>query len=328
MIGGRLLGEALGDDGADSRVDDGVQVSQRARIGEDDGGERGTVDVPVRQDHVVAEAVDHARICGATRLDHLAGVHVGVEDHGAALGEQARHRRLPSTDAAGESDHQHGRRPYHRLIAADPYANDPTERLQGARDLNRRGRKTLLDRVPDDWPPYSPGSVNAWLLFVTTKPPAWQDDLVLWEERPLTVGEAHEGFFYPDPLGFWAEIRKWTVELLHLRAPDWGVNEALSVTALVHQADEPNRLHKALELCQPRTILFLDEPSWERSGLTARQVAHHINDPHRQGQVYEGFWSTGDDGVVIGKTPQHPTMHNLYREEDMLAFLRSAPSAT
>jgi len=100
----------------------------------------------------------------------------------------------------------------------------------------------------------------------------------------------------------------------------------LSVTALVHQADEPNRLHKALELCQPRTILFLDEPSWERSGLTARQVAHHINDPHRQGQVYEGFWSTGDDGVVIGKTPQHPTMHNLYREEDMLAFLRSAPS--
>ena len=60
--------------------------------------------------------------------------------------------------------------------------------------------------------------------------------------------------------------------------------------------------------------------------LTAKQVAHHINDPHREGQVYEGFWSTGDDGLVIGKAPQHPTMHNLYREEDMLAFLRSAPA--
>ena len=53
---------------------------------------------------------------------------------------------------------------------------------------------------------------------------------MLWEEHPLTLGEAHEGFFYPDPLGFWAEIRKWTVELLKPHAPDWGVSEALSVT--------------------------------------------------------------------------------------------------
>jgi len=179
--------------------------------------------------------------------------------------------------------------------------------------------------VPNDWPPYSPGSVNAWLLFVTTKPPAWQDDLVLWEERPLTVGEAHEGFFYPDPLGFWAEIRKWTLEIIRPHAPDWGVSEALAVTALVHQADDPGRLRAALDLCRPKTILFLDEPSWERSGLETRQVPHHIKDPHRQGQVYEGFWGT-TNGTVIGKAPQHPTMHNLYRDEDMMAFVRSAPA--
>jgi hypothetical protein len=184
----------------------------------------------------------------------------------------------------------------------------------------------MLERVPKDWPPYSPGSVNAWLLLVTTKPPAWQDDLVLWEERPLTIGEAHEGFFYPDPLGFWAEIRKWTLELLKPHAPEWGVNEALSVTTLVHQADDPIRLQHALELCQPRTILFLDEPSWERSALTVKQVPHYIHDPHREGQVYEGFWGERAGGAAVGKAPQHPTMHNLYREEDMLAFLRSAPS--
>jgi hypothetical protein len=218
-----------------------------------------------------------------------------------------------------------GQRPYHRPIATDPYSSDPVERLQGARDLGRRGRRAL---VPDDWPRYSPGSVNAWLLLVTTKPPSWEDDLVLWEERPLTVGEAHEGFFYPDPLGFWAEIRKWTVELLRPHAPDWGVSEALAVTTLVHQADDQSRLQAAIDLCRPQMMLFLDEPSWERSGLSAKQVPHYINDPHREGQVYEGFWGTGDGGVTIGKTPQHPTMHNLYREEDMLAFLRSAPAPT
>ena len=43
-------------------------------------------------------------------------------------------------------------------------------------------------------------------------------------------------------------------------------------------------------------------------------------------QVYEGFWGTDENGLVIGKTPQHPTMHNLYREEDMLAYIRSAPA--
>jgi len=179
--------------------------------------------------------------------------------------------------------------------------------------------------VPGDWPPYSPGSVNAWLLFVTTKPPSWTDDLVLWEERPLTLGEAHEGFFYPDPLGFWAEIRKWTLELIRPHAPDWGVNEALSVTTLVHQADDATRTQHAIELCRPRTILFLDEPSWERSGVSASQVPHYIHDPHREGQVYEGFWGERAGGATVGKAPQHPTMHNLYREEDMLAFLRSAP---
>ena len=199
------------------------------------------------------------------------------------------------------------------------------ERLDAARSQGRRGRKALLERVPPDWPPYSPGAVNAWLLFVTTKPPAWQDDLVRWEERPLTVGEAHEGFFYPDPLGFWAEIRKWTLELIRPHAPGWGVNEALSVTTLLHQADDPSRLQAALDLCRPKTVLFLDEPSWERSGLQTRQVPHHINDPHREGQVYEGFWGVAD-GRAIGKAPQHPTMHNLYRDDDMLAFVRSAPA--
>src|SRR4051812_25893911 len=75
-----------------------------------------------------------------------------------------------------------GLRPYHRPIATDLYSSHPAERLHAARDLSRRARRGLVERVPADWPPYSPGSVNAWLMFVTTKPPAWQDDLVLWEE--------------------------------------------------------------------------------------------------------------------------------------------------
>jgi hypothetical protein len=184
----------------------------------------------------------------------------------------------------------------------------------------------LAERAAD-WPPFSPGALNAWLLLVTTKPPSWADTLVLWKDAPLTLGAAHEGFFYPDPLGFWSEVRRWTLELFRVHQPTWGPPEALALTTLLHLGDEGHRFQRAIELSQPRTILFLDEPSLERAGLPdgLRRQPHSIVDPHREGQVYEGFWGQTEDGVVVGKAPQHPATHNLYRAEDMLAFLRSAP---
>ena len=29
--------------------------------------------------------------------------------------------------------------------------------------------------------------------------------------------------------------------------------------------------------------------------------------------------------MIVGKSPQHPTTHNLYRAEDLNGYLRSAP---
>lgn len=146
-----------------------------------------------------------------------------------------------------------------------------------------------------------------------------------WTEAPLAVGEPHEGFFYPDPLGFWAEVRRWSVELLRRQHPGFGTPEALAVTALLHMGDDRGRLERALDLMQPRCVLFLDEPSRERSGMQVQASPHHIIDPHRPRQVYEGFWGRDDQGRVVGKSPQHPAAHNLYRADDMTTFLRSLP---
>ena len=161
---------------------------------------------------------------------------------------------------------------------------------------------------------------------MTTKPPTWRDPLVAWEEHAPTLGRAPEGFWYPDPLGFWAEVRRWSLELFRLQRPAWGLPDVLALTTLLHMGDRPERVARAIDLSAPQTILFLDEPSWERSGLDVRRVPHHIVDPHRTGQVYEGFWGHTAEGRVVGKAPQHPTTHNLYREKDMLVYLRSAPS--
>ena len=198
--------------------------------------------------------------------------------------------------------------------------------MKAAQAQGKRTRRALAE-LARDWPAYSPGSLNAWLLLVTTKPPSWRDPLMLWPAAPPTLGEAHEGFFYPDPLGFWTEVRRWVVELLRPGHPTWGAPEALAVTALLHVGDEPERFRRGRELCQPRMIVFLDEPSLERSGVaTLRREPHFITDPHRSGQVYEGFWAKDGDGVVVGKAPQHPATHNLYRASDMSGFLRSAPA--
>jgi hypothetical protein len=115
------------------------------------------------------------------------------------------------------------------------------------------------------------------------------------------------------------------LELFRAQGATWGTPEALALTTLLHVGDEPQRFARAREACQPRMILFLDEPSLERAGLRPlRRDPHFITDPHRKGQVYEGFWAKDADGVVVGKAPQHPATHNLYRPRDMLGFLRGA----
>jgi hypothetical protein len=205
------------------------------------------------------------------------------------------------------------------------YSSRADERLAAARAMNKRGRAALAAKATD-WPANCPGSLNAWLLFVTTKPPVWRDPMLTWHDRPLALGEANESFFYPDPLGFWSEIRRWAQILFRLRYPTWGLGEALALTTLMHVGEDPSRFSTAFSLFAPRVVLFLDEPSWIGSGLEVRkQVNHYIKDPHRTGQVYEGFWGELDDGVVVGKAPQHPTTHKLYRADDMAGFLRSAP---
>ena len=79
------------------------------------------------------------------------------------------------------------------------------------------------------------------------------------------------------------------------------------------------------DLCQPRTIVFLDEPAWQSANLEVATTPFSVPDPHRPGQEYEGWWGTTPAASVVGKSPQHPTMHRLYRADDLTAWLRAAP---
>src|SRR5690348_1056301 len=138
------------------------------------------------------------------------------------------------------------------------YADRPGDRLAAARGAGRFARRGLAKRT-NGWPESSPGALNAWLLLVSTKPPTWRDPIIQWRELPPSLGDPHEGFFYPDPLGFWTEVRRWAGVIVRLADPGFSTSDALAVTALLHVGDNAARLKKAIQLCRPRVILFLDE---------------------------------------------------------------------
>ena len=179
-------------------------------------------------------------------------------------------------------------------------------------------------RSVEGWPAFSPGAANAWLLLVTTKPPTWRDPLLNFPTAGPVIGEPHEGFFYPDPLGFWAEVRRWTAQLVRERWPQASTPDALSLSAMLHVGEDPTRSAWAQERCHPVVMLFLDEASMATAGFIAPSEQVSIPDPHRPGTSYDGWWAT-IDGVVVGKAPQHPAAHNFYRAADMAAFLKAVP---
>ena len=209
------------------------------------------------------------------------------------------------------------------------YALSPAERLDAARRLDAKAVRRVQAGATD-WPALSPAAANAWLLLVTTKPPQWRDPLLEFPEGPLALGEPHPGFLYPDPIRFWVEVRRWATRVIGTRQPALATTDAVAVSGLLHVGDEPDRVAMAIAAVRPHVVLFLDESAWAGSGFEPERVeAHHVPDPHRPGQVYQGLWGRLPDGElrghIVGKAPQHPAMHRLYGRSDMDRFLSACP---
>ena len=103
----RRLGDQLCRPGADQRVHDRVEPGPRSLVAEHQPGHGGAVERAVRLQHASTERIHDGGEPFGARRDHLAGQPVGVDDHGAVLGEPAGHRRLARPHASGQPNAQH-----------------------------------------------------------------------------------------------------------------------------------------------------------------------------------------------------------------------------
>ena len=181
----------------DQRVGDRVERRPRGLVGEDDPGQLGPVQRPVRPQHPGPEGLGDLRQPGRARLDDRPGGLVAVQHDGPEGGQPLGHRALPRPDPARQPDPQHaapskprrtrahdtppwpgpaGRarsfRPYGRVTCAGMSTLWPAQPSVTPAAVTLATRHWVVVTVPCDPPKFAE---YAWLSSVTGQPapPGW-----------------------------------------------------------------------------------------------------------------------------------------------------------
>ena len=220
------------------------------------------------------------------------------------------------------------------------YSAVPQERVTALKRTTTEQRTMLMDGLPD-WPMMSPGSLNAWLVFIGPAPgnsPGGD-----WDYDPLpSIGGPHPGIAkYVDGKGFWNGIRKYACAVF----PELQSTDAYAAT-MVRNLDEEqtapsprdgtkmypaaNQVIQVMsKLIRPRLVISLGSareftnPAFEKiasekhSGtlLTARTRKK------REWFSLAGEWETGDAFLYVSASGIGPSMRQVSLE-DTLNFLR------
>jgi hypothetical protein len=228
-------------------------------------------------------------------------------------------------------------------IAVPPgfYSAVPRERVNALKLATSSLRQQLLEGSPP-WPMYSPGSLNAWLLFLGPSPGA-SPGKAPWNYDPLpSIGSAHPGVArYHDARGFWDGIRLFARTVF----PELPAGDAYAA-AMVRNFDErqravgPRGRHMIVagrevvslldRVIRPRMVVALGGVreysdrvfcTWPGIGdrkhgclYTARRG------DERQWFSLSGRWSTGEHFLYLSPSGIHPSLSHVSRD-DTLEFL-------
>ena len=226
-------------------------------------------------------------------------------------------------------------------IPSGLYSAVPEERVHALNHTTGEQRTTLMAGLPE-WPIMSPGSLNAWLVFIGASPGNSPGDD--WNYDPLpSIGGPHPGLSeYEDRNDFWNSTREYARTILpELRPCD--AYAATMVRNLVEEqaANAPDGPHmyaaadQAVEvldkLVRPSLVISLGKAR----KFTDRTFGKMTTTKHCDSGVLfssiaankhkwfslTGRWETGEAFLYVSPVGIHPSRKQISRD-NTLDFLR------
>ena len=221
------------------------------------------------------------------------------------------------------------------------YAPAPQDRVTALGNATCNLRALLMAGLPK-WPLYSPGSLNAWLVFLGPSPGCSPGDA--WRYDPLpSIGGAHPGVAdYLDTQGFWNGIRKYARAVF----PELRPAEAYAATMVRNldpqqSATAPTGRHmypaavqvvdKLDKLIRPQLIValggarkFTDQAIRENTNAAAFNTGVLYTTKRGDKRAWfslTGSWSSGEPFLYLSPSGIHPSLRHV-SEVDSLGFLR------
>jgi hypothetical protein len=219
------------------------------------------------------------------------------------------------------------------------YSAEPRERVAALRGTTLELRRLLLEGV--NWPRYSPGTLNAWLVFLGASPGASPKGT--WDYDPLpAVGGAHPGVAeYQDAKGYWDGIRLFARTILSDMTP----SDAYMATMVRNLDDRQSalgprgsRMYQAARdvsdvldrIVRPAMVVALGSvrtytdrvfAEWPRArARNSGCLRTALRGVERRWSSVSGFWSTGELFLYLAPSGIHPSLFHVSRE-DTLRFL-------
>lgn len=222
------------------------------------------------------------------------------------------------------------------------YSPVPQERVVALRATTTEQRRTLLDAF--NWPIKSPGSLNAWLVFLGPSP-GNSPSPIPWNYDPLpSIGRAHPGVSeYKDTQGYWDGIRKFARWIF----PELAPHDAYAATMVRnldprHAAVSPRGAHmhfaaseavNALnQVIRPVMVVALggvrdysDRAFTAWPGPQDSEAGSLFTSASRKERPWKtrtGRWSTGEAFLYVSASGIHPSLPHV-SESDTRDFLVS-----
>ena len=215
------------------------------------------------------------------------------------------------------------------------YSAVPQERIDALSRTTSEQRSTLMSGLPE-WPMISPGSLNAWLVFLGPSPgnsPGGD-----WNYDPLpSIGGPHPGVAeYIDGKGFWNGIRKYACAVF----PELRPCDAYAATMVRNLVEEQaatapkgpymyvaaNHAVEALDkLIRPRLVIALGGARTYTNSAFQEIANSKLLDSgillsSKAANEHEWFsligrWETGEEFLYVSPVGIHPSIRQISLED-------------